>query len=394
MSIDAHKNFAISAIATAPTPALSGTTFSVTAADGALFPVVPFNVVVWPAGASPTSTNAEVCRVTSKGTGDNWTVTRITELSSARAIAVGDQVAATITAKTLTDVEDYALAGLIPGGRLTFTTGTPFTTSDVTGASATTLYYSALDHNSLPLYDGTNWARVTYAADLSIAVPATTSQMYDVFVYSNAGVATLELTAWTNDTTRATALVRQDGRWSKTGALTRLYLGSFRTTTVSGQGEDSDAKRHLFNAYNRKRRRLKKTDLTANWSYTTATIRQQNAAAANQVDVVVGLAEVLLDLRLTASVETVAAGSEFWLGIGEDSTSTFSSDNGSTSIATGATSAVPISHVTPYSKYPAIGRHFYSMNERGDGVNASTVSHQWANSALYGVGGIYGWIEG
>jgi hypothetical protein len=61
--------------------------------------------VVWPAGANPSVTNAEIVRVTSKGTGDNWTVTRTQESTSARSIARGDQIALAITAKVITDIE-------------------------------------------------------------------------------------------------------------------------------------------------------------------------------------------------------------------------------------------------------------------------------------------------
>ena len=90
---------------TPPAPALSGTTLTVKAGDGALFPAAPFNVTVWPAGVPATAGNAEIVRVTNKGTGDNWTVTRTQEGTAARPIVVGYQVAATVTAKTLTDVE-------------------------------------------------------------------------------------------------------------------------------------------------------------------------------------------------------------------------------------------------------------------------------------------------
>lgn len=110
VSFDAHKNFAVSLIAVAPTPAASGTTFSITPGDGALFPAVPFNAVIWPAGTHPTAANAEIVRVMASGTGDNWTATRTTETSNARSIAVGDQICAAITAKTLTDVEAAANA--------------------------------------------------------------------------------------------------------------------------------------------------------------------------------------------------------------------------------------------------------------------------------------------
>jgi hypothetical protein len=100
-----HKNFAYSTIVTAPSPASSGTTLTVQAGDGLKFPDVPFNATVWPVGVQPISTNAEIVVVTDKHD-DLFTIERSQESSSARSIVVGDQIAATITAKTLTDAED------------------------------------------------------------------------------------------------------------------------------------------------------------------------------------------------------------------------------------------------------------------------------------------------
>lgn len=106
MNFDAHANFAYSTVATAPSPASSGTSLVVAAGDGAKFPAVPFNATVWPAGAQPLTTNAEIVRVTAGPPGsDTFTIVRAQESSSARAIVVGDQIAATITKKTLTDAE-------------------------------------------------------------------------------------------------------------------------------------------------------------------------------------------------------------------------------------------------------------------------------------------------
>src|SRR5574337_954655 len=51
--------------------------------------------------------------------------------------------------------------GILPGGRLTLTSGTPVTTSDVTGA--TTVYYTPYLHNLIPLWDGQNWAPVEFS---------------------------------------------------------------------------------------------------------------------------------------------------------------------------------------------------------------------------------------
>jgi hypothetical protein len=85
-------------------------------------------------------------------------------------------------------------------GRLSLTSGTPVTVSDVT--AATTLYFALYGGNEIALYNGTNW-QVFAISELSISIPATTNQMYDVFVNYNAGTPALAVTAWTNDTMSA-----------------------------------------------------------------------------------------------------------------------------------------------------------------------------------------------
>lgn len=102
---DAHKNFAYSTVATAPSPAISGTSLVVQSGDGAKFPTPPFNATVWPANAQPTTENSEIVRVTAINT-DTFTIIRDQENSVAEPIAVGDQIAATITAKVLFDAEN------------------------------------------------------------------------------------------------------------------------------------------------------------------------------------------------------------------------------------------------------------------------------------------------
>lgn len=135
MAYDAHKNFASSLVATAPSPASSGTSLVVTAADGAKFPATPFNATIWPAGVQPTTTNAEIVRVTGIST-DTFTITRAQESSSARSVIVGDQIMAGITVKTITDLEGYIngttaptftapVLGTPASGTLTNATGLP-----------------------------------------------------------------------------------------------------------------------------------------------------------------------------------------------------------------------------------------------------------------------------
>src|SRR5215813_7641899 len=111
MAFDAHKNLAISTVAIAPSPALSGTTLSVVSGQGARFPAVPFNALVYPADTTPTPANGEIIRVTNIA-GDGFTITRTQEGTSARAILAGDKIAATITVKSLTDIEAAVASGV------------------------------------------------------------------------------------------------------------------------------------------------------------------------------------------------------------------------------------------------------------------------------------------
>lgn len=255
-------------------------------------------------------------------------------------------------------------------GRLTLTTGVAVTTSDVTGASAATLYFTPYKGNQVALYNGSVWR--TYAfTERSIAIPATTATMYDVFLYDNAGTLTLELLAWTNDTTRATALVLQDGVLCKTGALTRRYLGSVRTGTVSGQSEDSAAKRYLWNYYNRCRRGMVNTTETADsWSYTTATYRQANANAANQLDFVIGVSEDVVEAEAFGWVASGVAQASMSIGIGLDSTTVNSAQH-----VNGAQIAVANSRIGCNARYinsVAVGRHVLTWLEISSTTSGTT----------------------
>ena len=113
-TFDAHANFSVSTVATAPSPATSGTSLVVASGEGSRFPSPPFNATISPANTLVTSANSEIVRVTAIST-DTLTITRAQELSSARTVVVGDQIAAAITSKTLTDIET-AVNGISSGG--------------------------------------------------------------------------------------------------------------------------------------------------------------------------------------------------------------------------------------------------------------------------------------
>lgn len=243
-------------------------------------------------------------------------------------------------------------------GRLTLTSGLAVTTADVTAAG--TLYFTPYLGNIVSLYDGSLWEAFTFT-ERSLALTLTTNTNYDVFLYDNAGTLTLEVLAWTNDTTRATALASQDGVLVKSGAVTRRYLGTIRASGTNTT-EDSFAKRFVWNLYNRVDRPVKVLETTNSWTYSTGTWRQANGAAGNQIAVVTGVAEDALALQV--GVEAFQdAGSLIRVGIGEDSTSVPSTASVGRAFATGASARYGV--LSPAVFLPALGYHFYAWLEFG-----------------------------
>lgn len=275
--------------------------------------------------------------------------------------------------------------------RLTLTSGTAVTTADV--LAATTIYATPKGCNRLSLFDSVGSATTYTSAEFSIAVPATTSTMYDVYAYSNAGVPTLELLAWTNDTTRATAIVlTTTGSYTKSGDLTRRYLGSVRTTTVSGQTEDSAAKRLLWNYYNRVRRGLRVIDPAGAWTYSTAAFRQANANAANQVAVVVGVSESWIELTALHSATNGAAAPGVFVAtaIGLDGIGSLVP---SEQIGIGNALTGSYATLTASIRYPqAAGYHFYVWME-WSGATPTTTWNGTVAVAPFQTSGLNGSVE-
>lgn len=250
--------------------------------------------------------------------------------------------------------------------RLTLTTGLPVTTADVTGAA--TIYCSPYIGKSIALYDGTNW-NIRTSAQFSLALGTLSSGLpYDAFCYDNAGVPTLEFLAWTNDTTRATALVYQDGVLSKTGALTRRYLGTFYTTATTTT-EDSAARRYLFNYYNRLPRSVYATDPAASWNYTTATTRAANANTTygqGRVGIMTGYAEDAANVTRTSASNNGTVGTGQYSGLGLNSTTVF---NGIQALST-STAIVLASSV--YNAILPLGMNYLQALENSAAAGTTT----------------------
>jgi hypothetical protein len=118
----APKNFSYSTIATAPSPANSGTSIVVAPGEGVRFPDPPFFATVWPVSVSPDSSNAEIVKVTGVST-DTFTIVREQEGTSARSITVGDQIIAGLTAGLFSESQIGAVGITIDGAGSVLTTG-------------------------------------------------------------------------------------------------------------------------------------------------------------------------------------------------------------------------------------------------------------------------------
>lgn len=215
-----------------------------------------------------------------------------------------------------------------------------------------------------------NAATGSASVSLTFKVPA--NRNLDLFLFSNAGTPKLEMTAWTNDTTRATALTTQNGIYVKTGATTRRYVGTVRTTATAGQTEDSQTSRFVWNAFNRKGRSLwRNYNATTTYTYNSTTWRQSNAVATNKVSAVIGLAEERSMFRFEQMI-----GGEAIIGIGLNSTS---------ALATGSTTAYAQTGKTiaTLESILAVGSHDIYMIERvAVGSTARTFYSTYGTPAL------------
>lgn len=273
------------------------------------------------------------------------------------------------------DTIDGVVSLSLCDGRLTLESGVPISSSDQT--AKTTLYFTPYNGNRIAVYNGTKWKFYSFT-ERSLTVPSTTNTNYDIFIYDDAGTLTLEAVAWTNDTTRATALTTQDGVYVKSGATSRRWLGTIRTTGTSGQCEDSQTNRFVYNYYNQAPRHLRSTDST-NRSTTSTTYSQVGSVACSFV---MGQAQSLRVIGGSTCAQNVG-GVVCSINIGLDST---------TAKATNAVcqnnyyATDDSSRLASLSDYISLGKHslylIFKSNSAGNAVWAAGANGDAPSTSL------------
>jgi hypothetical protein len=281
---------------------------------------------------------------------------------------------------------------ILPGGRLTLTSGTPVMTTSVAGA--TTVYYTAYAGSYAPIYDGANFvptlitggeiSLVTTDATKSPAAVAATSY-YDVFIWNDSGTIRVSRgPAWTSATARSagTALVLVNGIYLNNASITNgpaasrgTYVGTIGSNgsstidyifpAVSTNGTAGVF--NVWNCYNR-------VDVsgfvgmsTASWTYAVAnTWRSQNGQATYAISVLRGLDEDGISLVLLSSIRA-GASSQAAVGIGLDSTT---APSGRFIYSPDSTNLSPITAF--YDGTPGLGFHTFNALELNSTTTALT----------------------
>lgn len=312
----------------------------------------------------------------------------------------------TVPAATLSSV-----GALRPGGRLTLATATPVMTSTVTAAG--TVYYTPYVGNLIPIWNGsvflptqfTELSNILANSSVGNAGPAAavgSHAVYDLFVWSSSG--TLFLTrgpAWTNATTRGYTLTRTSGILTNTSAITNgpaggagTFVGTIATDAAGGTvtfstgGSASGGTAGILDVWNMNNRVIEtagSVDSGAQYTYSSATIRQARASAGNQIQFVTGLQEdtgiISLFGRILTNVTVTSTGS---FGIGIDSTTTFSYPPAVVTPAnqggTGGANNISGCLTAPQSN---IGYHTITSNEGGNTADTFTYNVGGSANALY-----------
>jgi len=283
-----------------------------------------------------------------------------------------------------------------PQGRLTLTSGTPVLTSDQT--AKTTIYYTPYAGSVAPFWDGMSWVLASLA-ELSLALDSNSGHTgyhqsgknFDLFLDHNGGAPRLVSgPAWSNDTTRAAAIARQNGIWLNAASMTARHgtnsgdtvaiaasraswIGTFRAS-ADGQTEyvlggiaagGGAARLLLWNAYNRLPVGVFVGDSTDNWTKTASGTRSVNASDSMRCSFVTGLAE---DEAFGSYSDSAVPGTGAFLaaGVGFDSTSTFS---GRTGFQNNSNNACPI-----FGDFTtmALGFHYFQALEYSSNNNTAT----------------------
>lgn len=255
---------------------------------------------------------------------------KITQLTQVTSLSDSDLFVVAVDVGTAPKTRAIKKSDAITGGggdkypceaRLSLETGVAISSSDQNAKGS--VYLTKFRGDQIAVYDGSSaWTTLALGSDLSITLSTLSASLpHDIFAYNNSGALAIEGLAWTNATTRATALTTQNGVLVKSGATTRRYIG---TIYLDGSKQCYDAKLHrwVWNYYNRADRQLYK-DVETSHSYNSTAIRYYNNDSNQYVDFICGVDEDVINIIMAGQWLDITTGSETGYAIvGLDGTAT------------------------------------------------------------------------
>lgn len=236
------------------------------------------------------------------------------------------------------------------GGRVTLINGTCIAQTDQVAQSV--VYYAPCGVGKyIPIYNGTAMQLYSFLASdtdttgltLTLGSNWGANTNFDMFVTLKSSVVTACTLAWTNASTRSTAVVQFKGVFVNAAAIscrdTQLdtftcaqyqctLVGGFRTNGSNGQVDlkfgtaatgGGPACICLWNVYNEVQASFAVADITVTWNYTTLAYRVKDGSIGNRVDYLVGLPVQPADITNIGYAENSSANIGFSIGIGIDS---------------------------------------------------------------------------
>lgn len=265
----------------------------------------------------------------------------------------------------------------IQGCRITTESGVPVSTSDRT--SQGNLYLTPANGNLITLPTGVKNSYVTIPfAETLLGLTITSGKNYDAFAYllGNSGFGYDLGPAWTDDTTRATAVELFNGYYVNSASFVGTILGKtipirrgllVGTIRASGTNvtEDSQINRFVWNKFNQVPRVLSLIDTT---SHTFTTIQEWRAGTQFRIYAIFGEPASIFQhatVRMTGTVDTR-------MYVNLDGTT----DGPLNQIAiTGGVTAVTYSGTRGW--IVAAGYHFVTVREESNG---GTGTHDFGNN--------------
>jgi hypothetical protein len=217
-----------------------------------------------------------------------------------------------------TSAPTWEVQGFFSGGRLTLESGVPVSSTDQT--AKTTIYYTPYNGSVISIYNGTSWGSYSFS-ELSLTTSGLAANSnYDIFAYVSGSTVTLEYSAaWTNDTTRSSALSLLNGVYVKSSDNTRRYLGSIRSN-ASTQFTDSQANRLVWNFNNRVLRCMSVIAYTGSHTYNGGAREWNGGTSVTRLYFITGISGDTFLANGSYSITSGGFSCNAWFGV--DSTTT------------------------------------------------------------------------